>query len=380
MRLAESLDHIVLFSGDGDFRSLVAALQQMGKRVSVVSTLQTQPPMVADELRRQADQFVDLADLEQLDLPRSRKRARAARARPFAGRGQRLSRREAAPLPGQRRSLRRGLDQAPFRQDAPVPWVWRLRQPTSRSRRGCAALCPRLVDFRERNRAKAPDWFNGAVPSFGDPAARACSSSASRRGSTAPTARAALSPATTPASCSTARSCDFGFATGRYEARADDGLELVDCMITNAVRCVPPENKPTPAEIATCRGFLKARIAQMPNLQGDPRARAASPTTARSPPWAAASRSFPSRTARSHALPTPLALFDSFHCSRYNTNTRKLTPEMFHAVFAAVRELLPAAPTAAPTRAGASTRQGVERRHALTLPTCPAQWYLDARI
>lgn len=64
MRLAENLDHIVIFSGDGDFRSLVAALQQMGKRVSVVSTLQTQPPMIADELRRQADQFLDLADLE----------------------------------------------------------------------------------------------------------------------------------------------------------------------------------------------------------------------------------------------------------------------------------------------------------------------------
>ncbi len=64
MQLAFSLDHIVLFSGDGDFRSLVAALQQMGKRVSVVSTLQTQPPMVADELRRQADQFIDLAELE----------------------------------------------------------------------------------------------------------------------------------------------------------------------------------------------------------------------------------------------------------------------------------------------------------------------------
>jgi uncharacterized LabA/DUF88 family protein len=65
MRLADNLDHIVLFSGDGDFRGLVAALQQKGKRVSVVSTLQTQPAMVADELRRQADQFVDLADLEQ---------------------------------------------------------------------------------------------------------------------------------------------------------------------------------------------------------------------------------------------------------------------------------------------------------------------------
>ncbi|MGI9404348.1 MAG: NYN domain-containing protein, partial [Hyphomicrobium sp.] len=66
MRLAESLDHVVIFSGDGDFRSLVSVLQQMGKRVSVVSTLQTQPPMVADELRRQADQFIDIADLEQL--------------------------------------------------------------------------------------------------------------------------------------------------------------------------------------------------------------------------------------------------------------------------------------------------------------------------
>jgi uncharacterized LabA/DUF88 family protein len=66
MRLSETLDHIVLFSGDGDFRSLVGALQQKGKRVSVISTLQTQPPMVADELRRQADQFIDLADLEQL--------------------------------------------------------------------------------------------------------------------------------------------------------------------------------------------------------------------------------------------------------------------------------------------------------------------------
>lgn len=64
MRLADSLDHIVIFSGDGDFRSLVAALQQMGKRVSVISTLQTQPPMIADELRRQADQFIDIADLE----------------------------------------------------------------------------------------------------------------------------------------------------------------------------------------------------------------------------------------------------------------------------------------------------------------------------
>jgi uncharacterized LabA/DUF88 family protein len=86
MRLAESLDHIVLFSGDGDFRSLVASLQQMGKRVSVISTLQTQPPMVADELRRQADQFVDLADLEQ-HICRDQAARGGREPRSFAGSG-----------------------------------------------------------------------------------------------------------------------------------------------------------------------------------------------------------------------------------------------------------------------------------------------------
>jgi uncharacterized LabA/DUF88 family protein len=93
MRLAQSLDHIVLFSGDGDFRSLVAALQQMGKRVSVVSTLQTQPPMVADELRRQADQFVDIADLEQLICRDPATRADRG-TRQYPGRGQNYAPRE----------------------------------------------------------------------------------------------------------------------------------------------------------------------------------------------------------------------------------------------------------------------------------------------
>jgi uncharacterized LabA/DUF88 family protein len=93
MRLADALDHVVLFSGDGDFRSLVAALQQVGKRVSVVSTLQTQPPMVADELRRQADQFIDLADLEQLicrdPATRPARDPRAyARSHSYASRGE----------------------------------------------------------------------------------------------------------------------------------------------------------------------------------------------------------------------------------------------------------------------------------------------------
>jgi uncharacterized LabA/DUF88 family protein len=84
MRLADSLDHIVIFSGDGDFRSLVAALQQKGKRVSVISTLQTQPPMVADELRRQADQFIEIADLEtQICRDAGTRPAAVREARPF---------------------------------------------------------------------------------------------------------------------------------------------------------------------------------------------------------------------------------------------------------------------------------------------------------
>ena len=88
MELSEHLDHIVLFSGDGDFRSLVEALQHKGKRVSVVSTLATNPPMVADELRRQADQFIDLAHMQERDRPRSR-RARPARAAPARARAAR---------------------------------------------------------------------------------------------------------------------------------------------------------------------------------------------------------------------------------------------------------------------------------------------------
>lgn len=106
MRLADSLDHIVIFSGDGDFKSLVAALQQKGKRVSVVSTLQTQPPMVADELRRQSDQFIDLADLEQMICrdpstrpPRTERPERPDRTERFPVRRDPAGRSSADPVP-----------------------------------------------------------------------------------------------------------------------------------------------------------------------------------------------------------------------------------------------------------------------------------------
>src|SRR5215831_16703056 len=130
--------------------------------------------------------------------------------------------------------------------------------------RDCA-LCPRLVSFRAANRAAEPRWHNGAVPSFGSAAGRLLIvglapglKGANRTGRpfTGDYAGDLLY----------ATLLEFGFARGSYHARPDDGLELRDCMITNAVRCVPPENKPTPAEVKTCRRFLSGRIASLPRL------------------------------------------------------------------------------------------------------------------
>jgi uracil-DNA glycosylase family 4 len=134
---------------------------------------------------------------------------------------------------------------------------------------------------------------------------------------------------------------EFGFAAGQYNARPDDGFVLVDAAITNAVRCVPPENKPLPLEIATCRQFLSATIAAMPHLKAIlALGRIAHESTVAtlgarrvSTPFGHGAR----HTAASYAL------FDSFHCSRYNTNTGRLTEDMFRAVFADIRAFLGAA-------------------------------------
>ncbi len=218
-------------------------------------------------------------------------------------------------------------------------------------------LCPRLVAFRDLNRAKAPDWYNGAVPSFGDPAARLLIvglapglKGANRTGRpfTGDYAGELLYGTL----------IKFGFARGAYAARPDDGLELVDCMITNAVRCVPPENKPTPEEAATCRSFLKARMAALPNLQVVlALGRVAHDSTLSALECRKAL--FPFAHGSQQALPAGLALFDSFHCSRYNTNTGRLTTEMFHAVFAAVRSMLPTTPR---DKAGAAKGSRATRR------------------
>jgi uracil-DNA glycosylase family 4 len=132
---------------------------------------------------------------------------------------------------------------------------------------------------------------------------------------------------------------DFGFARGRYEARPDDGLTLVDAMIANGVRCVPPENKPTPDEIRTCRQFLAPTISAMPNLRVIlALGRIAHETTLGA--LEARKAAFPFAHGTLHAVRADITLADSYHCSRYNTNTGVLTEEMFRAVFADIRKRL----------------------------------------
>jgi uracil-DNA glycosylase len=209
---------------------------------------------------------------------------------------------------------------------------------TAEAPRDCP-LCPRLAAFRSTNQANEPSWFNGAVPSFGQ-----------ENASSARLLIVGLAPGLKGAN-RTGRPftgdfagdllyktlLEYGFARGTYQARPDDGLTLQDCILSNAVRCVPPENKPTPAEIATCRPFLVQRIAAMPRLAAIVvLGRVAHDSTLTT--LGVRKANFPFAHGARHAIKPGLTVFDSFHCSRYNTNTGKLTPDMFRSVFAAVRE------------------------------------------
>jgi uracil-DNA glycosylase family 4 len=128
----------------------------------------------------------------------------------------------------------------------------------------------------------------------------------------------------------------FGFARGSYQARPDDGLTLVDCRISNAVRCVPPQNKPVPAEINTCRAFLAATIATMPKVSAIVLlGRIAHDSTVKA--LGLKAKAAPFAHGAVHGAGN-IRLYDSYHCSRYNTNTGVLTPKMFGDVFARVRE------------------------------------------
>lgn len=206
-------------------------------------------------------------------------------------------------------------------------------------------LCPRLVAFRLANRQAEPDWFNGAVPSFGRDGAHAIKLlivglAPGLRGANR-TGRPFTGDFAGELLYETL--LGFGFASGRYQARPDDGLALVNCMITNAVRCVPPENKPLPAEIAACRPFLRERIASLPRLA----AIVVLGRIAHDSTLAALGKkksAFPFAHGARHAVHEGIVLFDSFHCSRYNTNTGKLTPAMFRSVFASVKQHLQTRP------------------------------------
>jgi uracil-DNA glycosylase family 4 len=183
-----------------------------------------------------------------------------------------------------------------------------------------------------------PDWHNAPVPTFDGEAARLLivglapglrGANRTGRPFTGDYAGELLYGTLT----------DFGFARGTYAARPDDGLRLVGCRITNTVRCVPPENRPTTAEIATCRRFLAAEIADLPRL----RAVLALGAVAHASVLAALGERptrRPFRHGAVHELASGVAVFDSYHCSRYNTNTGRLTAAMFRDVAAALRAFL----------------------------------------
>ena len=195
-------------------------------------------------------------------------------------------------------------------------------------------LCPRLVGFRKQARDKEPGWFNAPVPSFGetDAALLIVGLAPGLQGANR-TGRPFTGDYAGDLLYGTL--LQYGFARGEYLARPDDGLQLVNCRISNAVRCVPPLNKPLPAEINNCRPFLTATIKSMPALRAIVSlGRIAHDSTLRALGIKASAAPFAHGAV--HRLGS-LALYDSYHCSRYNTNTRVLTPEMFHSVFAKVR-------------------------------------------
>jgi uracil-DNA glycosylase len=192
-------------------------------------------------------------------------------------------------------------------------------------------LCPRLVDLRQEMRSSHPDWFNAPVPGFGDPDAWL--------------AIVGLAPGMQGAN-RTGRPftgdfagdllfgtlARFGLAEGVYEARPDDGLRLTGAIILNAVRCLPPQNKPTPEEVRTCRRFLEPPLEALSGLKvvvalGQIAHQSAVKALGGKLP------KMPFAHGAEHRLPSGIRLVDSYHCSRYNQNTGRLTAAMFDTIF-----------------------------------------------
>lgn len=195
--------------------------------------------------------------------------------------------------------------------------------------------CPRLVEFRKELQGAHPAWHNAPVPSFGAPrpGLLVIGLAPGMRGANA-TGRPFTGDYAGDLLFKTM--LDFGFAEGCYDARPDDGLQLKNALITNAVRCLPPQNKPTGAEIRTCRPYLLSTLAAHPSV----RAVLALGRIAHETFLTAIGQkksAFAFAHGARHALPGEgFVLFDSYHCSRYNTNTGRLTEEMFRSVFQAI--------------------------------------------
>lgn len=198
-------------------------------------------------------------------------------------------------------------------------------------------LCPRLVAFREEARRKYPDKFNAPVPPFGPQDCKLLivglapglkGANFTGRPFTGDWAGLLLYPMLK----------EFGFAKGEYKAHPNDGFELVDCRITNAVRCVPPENKPLPAEEHTCRRFLMDEIASLENLKAIlVQGTVAHNSVLRT--FGLKLSAYKFKHGAVHDMPNGLKLVNTYHTSRYNTNTGRLTEEMFRDVIRLCRAL-----------------------------------------
>jgi uracil-DNA glycosylase family 4 len=206
------------------------------------------------------------------------------------------------------------------------------------------ALCPRLEAYRLANRAANPGWFNGPVPSFGSldsrllvvglaPGVRGANRTG--RPFTGDFAGVLLYQTL----------LKFGLATGRYDANPGDGMGLCDTRVTNAVRCVPPGNLPTPAEISACNPFLTAELAAMPRVRGVLALGGVSHKAVLRARGLRASH-VPFQHGALHELPDGFLLADSYHVSRLNTNTGRLTTAMFEAVVEALIHRLEITPGA----------------------------------
>jgi uracil-DNA glycosylase len=193
-------------------------------------------------------------------------------------------------------------------------------------------LCPRLVAYRHENVRQQPDWFNGPAPSFGDENAwlLVVGLAPGRMGANRTGRPFTGDWAGDLLYATLAKS---GLSQGTYNARGDDGLSLHGVMITNAVRCAPPLNKPEPAEIANCAPYLKARITALPKLTSlICLGKISHDATIRT--LGGKLSAYPFAHGAHHSI-SGYRVFDSYHCSRYNTNTGRLTVPMFEAVFEA---------------------------------------------